>query len=236
MDVKMPLIGDKFPEITVKTTQGTISLPSHYSGKWLVLFSHPADFTPVCTTEFISFAKHYSDFQELNTELLGLSVDQVFPHLKWVQWIDNNFDVKIKFPIIADDQGIIAKKLGMIHPNKATNTVRAVFVVDNKAIVRAIIYYPQEVGRNMQEILRLVKALQTTDNDGVATPANWPCNEVIGSDVIIPPPATEKLAKERLRKINMGELEGFDWWFTYRKGGVGSKKDVCKYKYYEDYD
>jgi len=213
-DIRMPLIGDRFPDMTVKTTQGNIRLPNDYSGRWFVLFSHPADFTPVCTTEFVSFAKRHCEFRSLNTELIGLSVDQVFAHLKWLQWINNNLGVKVKFPVIADE-GTIAKRLGMIHPNKGTNTVRAVFVVDSKGIIRAIIYYPQEVGRNMNEILRLVKALQTTDEYGVATPANWPNNELIGDDVIIPPAGTEKMIKERLEKAEQGAICCFDWWFCH---------------------
>lgn len=215
-DIRMPLIGDTFPEITAKTTQGNITLPSDYSGRWFILFSHPADFTPVCTTEFVAFAQCHQEFCRLNTELIGLSVDQVFSHLKWIQWINNQLDTPIKFPLIADDRGLIAKRLGMIHPNKASNTVRSVFVVDDKGIIRAIIYYPQEVGRNMNEIIRLVKALQITDEHHVATPANWPNNSLIGEAVILPPANTERQAKERIKKIEIGELEGFDWWFCYK--------------------
>jgi peroxiredoxin (alkyl hydroperoxide reductase subunit C) len=216
-DIRMPLIGDKFPEITVKTTQGMLTLPQDCEGRWFVLFSHPADFTPVCTTEFVAFAQCHEEFRRLNTDLIGLSVDQVFAHLKWIEWIHNHLDTSVKFPVIADDRGLIAKKLGMIHPNKASNTVRSVFVVDDKAIVRAIIYYPQEVGRNMREILRLLKALQITDAYGVSTPANWPHNGLIDDAVILPPAAIEKQAKERVRQIEAGNLEGFDWWFCHKK-------------------
>ncbi|MDF2634163.1 MAG: peroxiredoxin [Pelosinus sp.] len=212
---RMPLIGDRFPEMLVKTTQGDIKLPTDYSGKWLMLFSHPGDFTPVCTTEFVAFETRREDFCKLNTELIGLSIDQVFAHLKWIQWINDNLGVEIQFPIIADEQGNVAKRLGMIHPNKGTNTVRAVFIIDNKGIVRAILYYPQEVGRNISEILRLIHALQVTDQYKVATPANWPQNNLIGSDVIIPPANTEKMAKERLHEEQYGEINCFDWWFCH---------------------
>lgn len=212
---RMPLIGDRFPEMVVKTTHGNIKLPGDYSGKWLMLFSHPGDFTPVCTTEFVAFTTRSEDFRKLNTELIGLSIDQVFAHLKWIQWIKENLKVEIKFPIIADDLGTVAKRLGMIHPNKGTNTVRAVFIIDDKGVIRAILYYPQEVGRNVNEILRLIDALQVTDKYKVATPANWPKNNLIGSDVILPPANTEELAKERLDPEINSSINCFDWWFCY---------------------
>ncbi len=214
---KMPLLGDKFPEMEVKTTHGVIKLPDHFKGKWFVLFSHPADFTPVCTTEFVAFQKRYEKFRELNTELIGLSIDQTFSHIKWTEWIEEKLGVKIEFPIIADDVGSVAAKLGLIHPNKGTNTVRAVFVVDPDGVIRLILYYPQEVGRNMDEILRAVKALQTSDKYGVAIPANWPENELIGDKVIIPPASDVKTAKERLEKAKAGEFECYDWWLCYKK-------------------
>ncbi len=154
---------------------------------------------------------------ELNCELIGLSIDQVFSHIKWVEWIKEKAGVEIEFPIIADDMGQIAKRLGMIHPNKGTNTVRAVFIVDDKGVVRLILYYPQEVGRNIDEIIRVVKALQTTGKYQVATPANWPNNDVVNDNVIIPPATSEKEAKERLEKANKGEIECFDWWFCHKK-------------------
>jgi len=155
MEGRMPLIGEKFPSVEVQTTQGKVELPDIYSGKWFVFFSHPADFTPVCTTEFVAFQKKYDDFKTLGCELIGLSIDQVFSHIKWVEWIKDNLKVEIKFPIIADT-GKVANLLGLIHPGKGTNTVRAVFVVDPGATIRAILYYPQELGRNMDEILRMV--------------------------------------------------------------------------------
>ncbi len=214
---RMPLLGDKFPEMEVKTTHGVIKLPDHYKGKWFILFSHPADFTPVCTTEFVAFQKRYDQFRELGVELIGLSIDQTFSHIKWVEWIEEKLGVKIEFPIIADDLGKVAAKLGLIHPGKGTNTVRAVFVVDPNGVIRLILYYPQEIGRNMDEILRAVKALQTSDKNGVATPANWPENELIGDKVIIPPAGDVKTAKERLEKAKAGEFECYDWWFCYKK-------------------
>ena len=206
-----PLIGDKFPEMEVQTTEGKVKLPEDYKGKWLVLFSHPADFTPVCTTEFVSFAKRKGDFDKINTELLGLSIDQVFSHIKWDEWIEENLDVKIPFPIIADANGDIAKKIGMVHPGKGSQTVRAVFIIDPKGYIRLILYYPQEIGRNMDEILRSVKALQVHEEQGVAVPANWPENELIGDRVILPPATDKKAAKKRLE-----ENEGYDWWFCHK--------------------
>lgn len=206
-----PLLGDPFPEMRVHTTHGPKNIPGDYKGKWFMLFSHPADFTPVCTTEFVSFAKRFDEFKELNVELIGLSADQIHSHIKWVEWIKDNLDVEIPFPIVADN-GDIAKKLGMIHPGKGTNTVRAVFLVDPEGIVRLILYYPQEIGRNVDEILRAIKAFQVSDEHGVAVPANWPNNELIGDSVIIPPPTDEEGAKARRGADNC-----FDWWFCYKK-------------------
>ena len=212
MEEKMPLIGEKFIQIEVQTTHGKVKLPGAYTGKWFVFFSHPADFTPVCTTEFVAFQKRYNEFKKLDCELIGLSIDQVFSHIKWVEWIKDNLKVEIKFPVIADDTGRVANLLGIIHPNKGTNTVRAVFVVDPHSVIRAILYYPQELGRNMDEILRMVKAFQVADKNGVAMPANWPNNELIGDEVIIPPATDEKTAKERMR-----QYECFDWWLCHKK-------------------
>ncbi len=208
----LPLLGDTFPEMEVDTTEGTLMLPSQFEGKWFILFSHPADFTPVCTTEFVSFARNYEKFQELNTELIGLSMDQVFSHIKWIEWIEENLEQEIQFPIIGDHLGLVAENLGMIHPGKGLNTVRAVFIVDDKATVRTILYYPQEVGRNISEILRTVKALQKS-NEGVATPANWPNNELIKDKTIIPPAKDRKTVEERK---NSDEYECYDWWFCYK--------------------
>ena len=214
---KLALLGDKFPSVKVNTTFGIKNLPEDYKGKWFVLFSHPGDFTPVCTTEFVSFAKKHDEFKKLNCELIGLSVDQVFSHLKWAEWIKDNLNQEITFPIIADEMGRLATKLGMLHPKKGTNTVRAVFVVDPNGAIRLMLYYPQEVGRNMDEILRVVKALQTTDKFGVATPANWPNNELWGNEVIVPPAANEKTIKERLADDKDGKIKCEDWWLCHKK-------------------
>ncbi|MDD1757274.1 MAG: peroxiredoxin, partial [Methanotrichaceae archaeon] len=135
------------------------------------------------------------DFEKLNCDLIGLSIDQVFSHMKWTEWIRQNLGVEIKFPIIADDSGKIAAKMGMVHPGKGTNTVRAVFIIDPEGKVRLIIYYPQEIGRNMDEVLRALKALQTSDNFRISTPANWPNNELIGDEVLIPPLEMRKQLK-----------------------------------------
>ncbi len=210
MPGQIPLIGEKFPELTVMTTHGPKKLPDDYKGKWFVLFSHPADFTPVCTTEFVAFAKRYEDFKKLNTELIGLSVDSTFSHIKWIEWIKEKFNVEVPFPIIADPQGNVAKRLGMLHAESATHTVRAVFIVDDKGVIRTILYYPLNVGRLIDEILRIVKALQIVDKYGRAMPANWPNNELIGKSVIVPPAATIQEAEERLKKFTC-----YDWWFCY---------------------
>jgi len=212
MPLAAPSIGEKFPEIEVMTTHGRIKLPDHFKGKWFVLFSHPADFTPVCTTEFVAFAKRYEDFKKLNAELIGLSVDSTFSHIKWVEWIKEKLGVEIPFPIIADPTGEVAKKLGMLHAQSATHTVRAVFIVDPEGIVRAILYYPQEVGRNIDEILRLLKALQVSSKYGAAIPANWPNNELIGERVIVPPARTIQEAAERLKQYTC-----YDWWFCHKE-------------------
>ncbi|MCD6382804.1 MAG: peroxiredoxin [Candidatus Hydrothermae bacterium] len=212
MEGRIPLLGEKFPEIEVQTTHGVMKLPDAFKGKWFILFSHPADFTPVCTTEFVAFQKRYDEFKKLNTELIGLSIDQVFSHIKWIEWIKDNLNTEIKFPVIADDTGRVSGILGLIHPGKGTNTVRAVFIVDPKATIRAILYYPQELGRNMDEILRMVKGLQISDKEGVAIPANWPNNELIGDEVIIPPATDEKTAKERMKQYTC-----FDWWLCHKK-------------------
>ncbi len=212
----IPLLGDSFPEMTVQTTRGTINLPSYFKGKWFVLFSHPADFTPVCTTEFVAFQQRYDKFKALNCELIGLSVDQVFAHIKWEEWIKDNMKVEIKFPIIADT-GKVAETLGLIHPGKGTNTVRAVFVVDPNGKLRIMLYYPQELGRNMDEILRIVEAMQISDKNGVAMPANWPNNELLKDHVIIPPATNVEMSKDRLEKAKNGEFECFDWWLCHKK-------------------
>lgn len=209
---RMLLIGQKLPEMEVQTTHGKKVLPRDYQGQWLVLFSHPADFTPVCTTEFVSFAKNYEKFKKLNVELLGLSVDQVFSHIKWIEWIEKELKVEIPFPIIADDMGKVASIMGMLHPGGGTKTVRAVFIIDPESFIRLILYYPAEVGRNVAEILRILEAFQISDRENVAIPANWPNNELIGDRVIVPPASNIKDAKERPKQYDC-----FDWWFCHKK-------------------
>ena len=209
--INMPLLGDAFPEMDVVTTHGPMSLPGDLKGQWFVLFSHPADFTPVCTTEFVGFQQRFDQFEEMGVKLIGMSVDQVFSHIKWVQWIKEALNVDIKFPVVAANDSI-ANKLGMLHPGKGTNTVRAVFIVDPKGNVRLIMYYPQEIGRNMDEIVRATKALIVSDEQG-ALAANWPNNELIGDRVIVSPAKDVKTAEERLKDPN---LECYDWWFCHK--------------------
>jgi len=209
---RFPLIGEPMPEMSVQTTHGVKNIPADYKGKWVVLFSHPADFTPVCTTEFVAFAKRYEEFKKLNTELIGLSIDQVFSHIKWVQWIKEKLNVDIPFPIIADSLGQVAQSLGMIHPKKGSETTRAVFIIDPNGIIRIILFYPQEIGRNIDEIIRAVRALQMHEKEKVALPANWPNNELIGNKGIIPPAKSITEADQRLK-----EYQGYDWWFVYKE-------------------
>jgi peroxiredoxin 2/4 len=209
--VNMPLLGDDFPTLEVQTTHGPMSLPGDLKGSWFVVFSHPADFTPVCTTEFVGFQNRMKKFEELGVKLIGMSVDQVFSHIKWVEWIKENLNVEITFPIIAAND-TIANALGMLHPGKGTNTVRAVFVGDPDGKVRLVLYYPQEIGRNMDEIVRAVHALIVSDNNEVAVPANWPENDLIKDRVIVPPPKNQKDAQERSKQYDC-----YDWWFCHKE-------------------
>ena len=224
----IPLIGEKFPEMVVETTHGVKKLPDDYKGKWLVLFSHPADFTPVCTTEFVGFALRYNEFKELNAELLGLSVDSVFSHIKWIEWIKEKLGFEIPFPIIADPNGEVSRKLGFLHAQSATSTVRAVIIVDPDGVVRAILYYPQESGRNIDEILRLLVTLQLNTEYKRALPANWPNNGLIGDALIVPPAKTVQEAQERLKKFKC-----YDWWFCYEEGKVPGELVAKVRKYLE---
>ncbi len=212
----MVVIGEKFPEVEVKTTHGNMKLPDAFKGKWFVLFSHPADFTPVCTTEFYAMQKRLEKFKELGAEVIGLSVDQVFAHLKWTEWIKDNLGEEIQFPIIADDRGMLAEKLGMI-PSGSSITARAVFIVDPNATIRAIVYYPAEVGRDWDEILRALKALQISDKHGVALPHKWPENELIKDHAIVPPAGDVETIKERMEAKERGEIECYDWWLCHKK-------------------
>jgi len=206
---RLPRIGDPAPTFEATTTQGTIKLED-FKGSWLILFSHPADFTPVCTTEFIAFVKIHGELQKRGVELLGLSVDSLSSHIAWIRNVEDKMGVKIPFPIIADLSKEISLLYGMIHPEQSTTeTVRCVFIIDDKGVIRTILYYPLTTGRNMDEILRIVDALQTTDNHGVATPANWHP----GEDVIVPPPKTQEMAEERLKQ----GYDCKDWYLCTKK-------------------
>ena len=204
----MVRINDPAPQFTAVTTHGEISL-SDYRGKWVVLFSHPADFTPVCTTEFVGFAKRAEQFDELGVQLLGLSIDSVHSHIAWVRDIERLFGTKVTFPVIADLGMEVANKYGMLHPGEsATAAVRAVFVIDPKQTLRAVIYYPLNVGRNMNEIVRLVTALQATEASVIATPADWHP----GEQVIVRPPLTQEAAEKRMSE----PYEVTEWYFAKR--------------------
>lgn len=215
----LPLIGEKAPSFKAMTTQGLVNFPQDYAGSWVILFSHPADFTPVCTTEFMTFQSMKKEFEEINTKLIGLSVDSLSSHNAWLRTIEEKIEFKgirnekITFPLIDDLSGRVARKYGMIQPKADdTKTVRAVFVIDPAGIIRAILYYPLSNGRNIYEIKRLVIALQATDKFQIATPANW--NP--GDDVILPPPSTEKEIKERLA-LQSDEIKCSDWFICFKK-------------------
>ncbi len=207
--VSMPRLGEKAPDFEAQTTHGTLKL-SDFKGSWLVIFSHPADFTPVCTTEFMAFAQIHPELQKRGVELMGLSVDSVTSHIAWARNIEERTGVKITFPIIADLDKGVSTKFGMVHPGQSkTETVRCVFVIDPNQVIRLVLYYPLTTGRNMDEILRVIDALQMTDANKVATPANWRPGDM----VIVPPPLTQEAAEERL---NQG-YECVDWYFCKKK-------------------
>lgn len=214
----MPLIGDYAPGFHAVTTQGEIDFPQDYQGSWVILFSHPADFTPVCTTEFMTFASMMNEFKDLNTELIGLSIDSIYSHIAWLRkirelsWKDIKH-VDVTFPLIEDISMEIAKKYGMLHPNFSnTQTVRAVFIIDPEGKIRAILYYPASVGRNMEEIKRILIALQKGDCEQVATPANWKQ----GDDVILPAPGTCGTARERVERVNEN-MYCLDWFLCFKQ-------------------
>ena len=215
----MPRIGDPAPSFTASTTQGDISFPSDYVGRWVILFSHPADFTPVCTSEFMTFASMQKEFAAYNTELVGLSVDGLYSHIAWLRTIKDKIafrdmrDVEVTFPLIDDVSMEIAQKYGMIMPGEdSTKAVRAVFVIDPKAVIRAIIYYPLSLGRNFDELLRVVKALQTADHFEVATPADWRP----GDAVIVPPAGSCGTANDRMTG-GVDGVECEDWFFCTKQ-------------------
>ncbi len=217
--ISLPLIGDDAPAFEAMSTQGKIVFPRDYKGSWVILFSHPADFTPVCTTEFMMFAKLQNEFKALNTELIGLSIDSLHSHIAWLRVIKEKIsfkgmkDMDVTFPLIEDITMNVAKKYGMIHPNQSdTQSVRAVFIIDPKGKIRTILYYPLSTGRNFDELIRILQALQKSDSEGVATPADWRP----GDDLIVPPAATAKIAERRMK----GEEEGItclDWFMCLKK-------------------
>ncbi len=214
----MPRIGDNAPEFTAITTQGTINFPKDYAGKWVIFFSHPADFTPVCTSEFMTFAHMEKQFNEANCELLGLSVDGLYSHIAWLRTIKEKIEYKgmknieVKFPLIEDITMEVSKKYGMIMEGESsTKAVRAVFFVDPKGTIRTILYYPLSVGRNFDEIYRTLIALQTADNFDIACPADWRP----GDDVIVPTAGSCGVAKERME--DKDHLDCKDWFFCTKK-------------------
>ncbi|MFB3776206.1 MAG: peroxiredoxin [Bryobacteraceae bacterium] len=216
---RLPLIGEPAPSFTAETTQGPIQFPEDYKGKWVILFSHPADFTPVCTTEFMTFASMQDEFKKLNCELVGLSIDSTFSHIAWLRTIKekvqfrNMKDVEVTFPVISDLTMEVSRRYGMLQPSASnTQAVRAVFFIDPKGTVRAILYYPLSNGRNFQELKRLLIAMQTSDAHQVATPADWQP----GEEVIVPPPGSCGAAKERVTGKDPA-VRCVDWFLCFKK-------------------
>ena len=215
----LPLIGERAPPFKAKSTQGEIDFPAMYQGKWVVFFSHPADFTPVCTTEFMTFATMQPEFEKRNCKLLGLSIDSIYAHIAWLRTIKEKIqykdmkNVEVTFPVIEDLKMEVSKAFGMLQPGASTTqAVRAVFVIDPKGVVRAILYYPLSNGRNVDEIMRLLIAMQTSDAHGIATPANWRP----GDDVIVPPPGSCGVAKDRVEKADP-DVKCLDWFMCLKK-------------------
>ena len=216
---RIPLIGETAPAFEAVTTQGPVKFPDDYKGKWVILFSHPADFTPVCTTEFMTFATMRPEFDALNCQLIGLSIDSNYSHIAWLRTIKEKIkykdmaNVEVTFPVVADVKMEVAKKYGMVQPSADdTKAVRAVFFIDPKAKIRAMIYYPLSNGRNFQEIKRLLIAMQTADAHNVATPADWQP----GEDVIVPAPGSCGVANERVAKPDK-DTTVMDWFMTFKK-------------------
>ena len=216
---RLPLIGEKAPSFKAETTQGSINFPDDFKGKWVIFFSHPADFTPVCTTEFMTFASMQPEFEKLNCRLLGLSIDSTYSHIAWLRTIKEKIEfkgmkgVEVTFPVISDLTMEVSKAFGMLQPSASTTqAVRAVFIIDPQAIVRAILYYPLSNGRNMEEIKRMLVAMQLSDQHKVATPANWQP----GEDVIVPPPGSCGTAKERMEKPSE-DVRCLDWFMCLKK-------------------
>lgn len=215
----MPRIGDAAPEFTAVTTQGTINFPADYKGQWTILFSHPADFTPVCTSEFITFASMHDEFKALNCELIGLSIDGLYSHIAWLRTIKEKIEykgmknVEVKFPLIEDISMNVAKLYGMVQPGESTTqAVRAVFFIDPEGTIRTILYYPLSLGRNFDEIKRVLMGLQAADAFGVATPADWRP----GDDVIVPTAGSCGVANDRMENPGEG-VTCYDWFFCTKK-------------------
>ena len=209
---RFPRINEPAPDFQAKSTHGVVRLSDYTNkGKWVLLFSHPADFTPVCTTEFVEFGRNHSEFEKRNVQLIGVSIDSVYSHIAWARNIEQNFNVKIEFPVVADLDQKVAASYGMVHEAVSdTSAVRAVFVIDPKGIIRAVLYYPLSLGRNIAEIIRVFDALQTSDANACSTPANW----VPGKPVMAPPPLSKKDADARV--LNNGDLQVTDWYFAQR--------------------
>lgn len=215
---RLPLIGDKAPEFKALTTKGTVNFPEDYKGKWVLFFSHPSDFTPVCTTEFMTLASMQDEFKEMNVELLGLSVDSLYSHIAWVrsiedlEWKDMK-NIKVNFPVIADLNTKVSTKYGMLQPNvSSTQAVRAVFVIDPEGVIRSIIYYPLTTGRNFNEIKRMIRAIQKSDQMHVSTPADWQP----GDDLIIPTPLTVEEADAAMKEAG-DDVYALDWFLRFKK-------------------
>ncbi len=214
---KMPLIGEKAPSFKANTTQGEINFPKDFKGNWVILFSHPADFTPVCSSEFMTFANLQDKFEEVNTKLVGLSVDGLHSHIAWLRTLKEKLthkgieNAEVTFPLIDDVSMNVAKKYGMIQPNESeTEAVRAVFFIDPKGVIRTLLYYPLSLGRNFDELYRIIVGLQTADEFNVATPADWQP----GDDVIVPPASTSDMAEERMKD---NSIKCDDWFFCKKK-------------------
>ncbi|HOY57432.1 MAG TPA: peroxiredoxin [Verrucomicrobiota bacterium] len=218
-EIRVPLIGETAPAFKAHTTQGPIDFPKDYAGKWVIFFSHPADFTPVCTTEFMTFAAMMPEFKALNCELIGLSIDSHYAHIAWLRTIKEKIkykdmaDIEVTFPLISDVSMHVAKAYGMVQQGaSSTEAVRAVFIIDPKAKIRAVLFYPMSNGRNFPEIKRLLIGLQTSDKYNVATPADWQP----GEDVIVPPPGSCGTAKQRVEKPDP-DAYALDWFMTFKK-------------------
>jgi peroxiredoxin (alkyl hydroperoxide reductase subunit C) len=217
---RLPRINEPAPQFEAKSTHGVIRLTDYTSkGKWVLLFSHPADFTPVCTTEFVEFARNHDAFEKRNVQLIGVSIDSIYSHIAWARNIEQNFGVKIKFPVIADLDQKVARSFGMVHEAVSdTATVRALFFIDPKGSIRALLYYPLSLGRNIEEVLRVFDALQTAEANACATPANWRP----GEPVIVPAPLTQADAEARVASSNGYDVK--DWYFSKKKLAEAAKK------------